>query len=81
MTEAGLDVTEASHGYTDELDLDHVVGGVCSALPVHRLPLPEQRAASADQVRAATAPYAPFAEHVCVRMLLGRRPEPRISGS
>jgi AMP nucleosidase len=74
MTETGLDVTEARYDYTDDLDLDHLIGGVYSALPVHKLPPPGQRAAFADQVRSAVAPHAPFTELVCVRMLFGRRP-------
>lgn len=73
MTEAGLDVTETRYDYTGELDLDHLVGGVYSAMP---LPLPEQRAAFADQIRRAVTPYAPFTEPVPVRMLLGRRAQP-----
>ncbi len=73
MAEAGLDVTETRHDYTDELDLDRVVGGVYSALPVHRLPPPDQRPAFADQIRSAVAPHAPFMEPVPVRVLLGRR--------
>jgi trans-aconitate methyltransferase len=71
MTEAGLEVTETRYDYTDELDLDHLVGGIHSAMP---LPPPDQRAAFADQIRRAVAPYAPFTEPVLVRMLLGRRP-------
>ncbi len=73
MTEAGLDVTETSHDYTDELDLDHLVGGVYSAIPAQRLPPPGQRTAFAGQIRRAVAPHAPFTEHVPVKMLLGRR--------
>ena len=72
MTEAGLDVTEVSHEYTDELDLDHLIGGVYSALPAQRLPAPEERTAFADQIRRAVIPHAPFTEPVPVRMLLGR---------
>jgi hypothetical protein len=60
--------------YTDVLDLDHLIGGVYSALPVHQLPPPGQRTGFADQIRGAVAPHAPFTEHVPVRMLLGRRP-------
>ena len=75
MTEAGLDVTEARYDYTDELDLDRLVGGVYSALPAERLPPPDQRAAFADQIRRAVAERAPFTEPVPVRMLLGRRPQ------
>jgi trans-aconitate methyltransferase len=74
MAEAGLDVTETSYAYTGELDLDHLIGGVYSALPVQKLPPPDQRTAFADQIRRAVAPHAPFTEPVPVRMLLGRRP-------
>ncbi len=76
MTEAGLDVTEIRYDYTDELDFDHLVGGVFSALPAQRLPPPGQRAAFADQIRRAVTPHAPFIEPVPVRMLIGRVPEP-----
>ena len=76
MIRAGLEVTEASYDYTDELDLDHVVGALCSAIPAQRLPPPHQRAAFADQVRRAVAPHAPFSEPVPVRMLFGRRTRP-----
>jgi trans-aconitate methyltransferase len=76
MTEAGLDVTEIQYDYIDELDLDHFVGGVYSALPAQRLPRPDQRTAFADQIRRAVAPHAPFTEPVPVRMLLGRRKPP-----
>jgi hypothetical protein len=73
MTEAGLEVGETRYEYTDELDLDHIVGGVYSALPAERLPPPDQRAAFADQIRRAVARHAPFTEPVPVRLLLGRR--------
>jgi ubiquinone/menaquinone biosynthesis C-methylase UbiE len=76
MTEAGLDVAESRYEYTDELDLDRIVGGVYSALPAERLPPPDQRAAFAAQIREAVAAHAPFTEPVPVRMLLGRRRSP-----
>jgi ubiquinone/menaquinone biosynthesis C-methylase UbiE len=72
MTEAGLSVTEIRYDYTDELDFDHLVGGVYSALPAQRLPPPDQRKAFAARIHRAVAPHAPFTEHVLVRMLLGR---------
>jgi trans-aconitate methyltransferase len=75
MTEAGLDVLETRYDYTEQLDLDHVVGGVYSALPAQRLPPPDQRTAFADQIRRSLAPHAPFTEPVTVRMLLGRGPQ------
>ena len=69
MTAAGFEVTETSFEYTDELDLDHLMGGLYSAM---RQPPPDQRAAFAEQVRRAVAPHERFAEAVLVRMLLGR---------
>jgi trans-aconitate methyltransferase len=72
MTAAGFEVTEASFEYADDLDLEHLVGSLYSALPVQRLPPPDQRAAFADQVRRAVAPHEQFTEPIRVRMLLGR---------
>jgi trans-aconitate methyltransferase len=72
MTEAGFDVTEASHDYASELDLDHIIGGLYSAMSPATLPAPDQRAAFADRLREVLAPHAPFIEQVPVRMLLGR---------
>ncbi len=74
MTDAGLGVTETCYDYTSDLDLDHLVGSLYSAIPAQQLPPPDQRTAFADQIRRAVAPHAPFTEHVPVRMLLGRRP-------
>jgi ubiquinone/menaquinone biosynthesis C-methylase UbiE len=72
MTAAGFEVTEASFEYTDDLDLDYLIGGLYSALPVQRLPPPDQRAAFAERVRRSVAPRERFTEPVRVRMLLGR---------
>ena len=74
MTDAGLGVTETCYDYTSDLDLDHLVGSLYSAIPAQQLPPPDLRTAFADQIRRAVAPHAPFTEHVPVRMLLGRRP-------
>jgi trans-aconitate methyltransferase len=74
MTGAGLDVTEIRYDYTSELDLDHLVGSLYSAIPAKQRPPADQRTAFADQIRRAVAPHAPFTEHVPVRMLLGQRP-------
>lgn len=71
MTGAGLHVTEIIHSYTDELDLDHVVGGIYSALG-QKLPPPGQRTDFAAGIGRAVAPYAPFIEQVPVRILAGR---------
>jgi SAM-dependent methyltransferase len=72
MTAAGLEVTETRYDYTGELDFEHLLGGLYSALPAQRLPPPAQRPAFAAQVRHAVAPHAPFTEHVPVKTLLGR---------
>ena len=69
LTAAGFEVTDASFEYTGELDLDHLIGGLYSAM---RLPPPDQRPAFAEQVRRAVAPHERFTEPVLVRMLLGR---------
>jgi trans-aconitate methyltransferase len=72
LTAAGLKVTESSIEYTGDLDLAHLIGSIYSAIPVHRLPPPDERAAFADQVRRAVAPEQRFTEPVRVRMLLGQ---------
>jgi hypothetical protein len=73
MTAAGFDVTEASFECTDDLDLEHLVGSLCSALPVQRLPPPDQRGAFTGRVRRAVSPHKRFTEPVGMRMLLGQR--------
>jgi hypothetical protein len=80
MTAAGFEVTESSFDYTDDLDLDHLVGSLYSALQVQRLPPPDQRPAFTEQVRRVVAPQERFSEPVRVRMLLGRRLVSRMSG-
>jgi len=74
MAAAGLELTEASHDYATELDLDHVIGALYSAMSPKTLPAPEQRAAFTDQLGAALAPHAPFIEQVPVRILLAQLP-------
>jgi SAM-dependent methyltransferase len=74
MTAAGFDVTETRFDYTDDLDLDHLVGSLYSAMP---LPPPDQRPGFTEQVRRALAPQERFSEPVRVRMLLGRPSQPR----
>jgi SAM-dependent methyltransferase len=71
MTAAGFDVTETSFDYTDDLDLDHLVGTLYSALPAQRLPPPDRRPAFTEQVRRAVAPQERFTDPVQVQMLLG----------
>ncbi|MCE6994083.1 methyltransferase domain-containing protein [Saccharothrix sp. S26] len=70
---AGFDVDVRAIDYTDTLDVESVVGGVLSALPVDRLPSPAERPAFAERVRQALEPHAPFTEHVRVTVLTGRR--------
>lgn len=72
LTAVGFDVTEATFEYTDDLDLDHLVGSLYSALPSQRLPPPDQRAALAEKICRAVAPHERFTEPVRVSMLLGR---------
>jgi len=72
ITAAGFEVTDASFEYTDDLDLDQLVGSLYSALPLQRLPPPDQRAVFTEQIRRAVAPHERFTEPVLVRMLLGR---------
>jgi hypothetical protein len=59
--------------YVASLDMDQLVGGVCSAMG-SRMPTASQRAAFANQVRAAVAPQDCFCESVHVAALVGTRP-------
>lgn len=72
LASAGFDVLATAIDYTAELDLGQLVGGICSALPVTRLPAAEQRPAFAEQIRRALAPGERFSEHVHVAILAGR---------
>jgi SAM-dependent methyltransferase len=69
---AGFEVLAMAVDYTDELDLDQLVGGVYPALPVTRLPAPEQRQAFVEQIRSAVAPHQLFREPVHVAILARR---------
>ncbi len=69
---AGFDVDETSVDYTDEMNLEQVVGGVYSAFSVDQLPAPDQRPKFAEQVRRAVQPETRFREHIRVTMLTGR---------
>jgi hypothetical protein len=72
LTAAGFQPRETSVDYAATLDLDHVVGGVYSALSVNQLPAPADRPEFAERVRRAVAPHAPFTEDVHVVILTGR---------
>lgn len=69
MTAAGFEVTDASFEYTDELDLDHRIGGLYSAMrlppPISARPSPSRSAAPWHRLSGSPSP-------VLVRMLLGR---------
>lgn len=70
---AGFEVGRSRFDYTDELDLDRIVGGVYSALPVDLLPPLEQRSYFAKQVGRALEEHAPYLEDVRVTVLSGQR--------
>ncbi len=72
LVAAGFEPSETRVDYTDELDLDQIVGGIYSALPVDRLPAPDQRPLFAERIRHELERYAPFTEHIRVTMLIGR---------
>jgi SAM-dependent methyltransferase len=72
LAAAGYEVLSAAFDYVAELDLDQLVGGVLSALPVTRLPAADQRQAFAEQIRLAVAPHQHFSEPVHVAILAGR---------
>jgi SAM-dependent methyltransferase len=72
LAAAGYDVLSAAFDYHAELDLDQLVGGIFSALPVTRLPPPDQRPAFAEQIRSAVAPHEHFTERVHIAILAGR---------
>jgi trans-aconitate methyltransferase len=84
LAAAGFDVSETSIEYTDELDLEHLVGGIYSALPVQQLPPPDQRTVFAEQVRRAVQPHERFTEQVRVTLVYGHagrgRPGPATTG-
>ncbi len=72
LTEAGYEVSVTTIDYTDELDTDQIIGGVYSAIPVERLPTPEQRPHFAEQLRDTLQPHQPFTEQVQVTILTGQ---------
>lgn len=69
---AGFDVSSTAVDYVAELNLEQLIGGVYSALPVDQLPAPDQRLDFAEQVRAALGPHDQFSEPVHVAIVVGR---------
>ncbi|ONI89405.1 SAM-dependent methyltransferase [Saccharothrix sp. ALI-22-I] len=73
LVAAGFQVDLHRVDYVDTPDLESIVGGVLSALPVDRLPPLAERPDFTDRLRRALEPHAPFTEHVPVTVLTGRR--------
>lgn len=71
LAAAGFTVSQHAVEYTDQIDLDHVLGGVYSAFSAAQLPAPDQRQVLADRVRQALHPHDRVTEHVRVALLLG----------
>lgn len=71
MEAAGFTTEVVRIGYSATLDLEQIVGGVYSALPVDKLPPAEDRPAFAQQLRRALPARSHFSEQVRVTMLLG----------
>jgi hypothetical protein len=67
-------VHQRSMDYTGELDFAALIGGLYSAMPPHRLPPPERRAAVAAHIRDAVGGATRFTEQVHVAALIGYRP-------
>ena len=72
LTAAGYDVVATYVDYTDELTAEQIIGGVWSALPVDRLPTPEERPDFAARLRHTLEPHLPFTERIRVTTLIGR---------
>jgi hypothetical protein len=68
---AGAPIGDVAH--TTETDLDHLIGGVYSALSIDQLPAAQQHPHFADQIRRALHPARHLSEHVRVAMLVGRK--------
>jgi len=67
-------VHQQSVGYSGELDLAQLIGGLYSAMPPRLLPPPDRRAAFAAHIRAAVGGATRFTEQVQVTALIGYRP-------
>lgn len=71
MRAAGFDVTEIVSEYCGELDLEHIVGGVYSAMSPDQLPTPDRREAFAAHIARASPKGEPFVELVRVAAMIG----------
>ncbi|GLW90653.1 class I SAM-dependent methyltransferase [Actinokineospora globicatena] len=71
LSAAGLTVSRSAVTYTGELTLPDIVGGIYSALPVHRLPTQENRALLECRIDKALTGFGPFPEVVQVTTLVG----------
>jgi hypothetical protein len=71
MRATGFDVSEVVSEYSDELDLDHIVGGVYSAMSPDQIPPPDRRDAFAEFISRALPNDEPFVEVVRVAALIG----------
>jgi hypothetical protein len=72
LATAGFEVSSTGVDYVAELNLEQLVGGVYSALPVDKLPDPGQRPGFAERARAAIGPHDQFSEPVHVAIIIGR---------
>ncbi|WP_037305895.1 class I SAM-dependent methyltransferase [Amycolatopsis orientalis] len=73
LAAAGFTTGETDVEYEDEIDLEHLVGAVYSAMPEDLLPKPDERAGFEERLSVAVSPYAPFVEPVRVRVVSGRK--------
>ena len=71
MRAAGFEVSEVVSEYRGELDLDHIVGGVYSAMSPDQIPPPDRREAFAEFISQALPDGEPFVEVVRVAALIG----------
>jgi hypothetical protein len=72
LAAAGFEVSDACVAYSDDLDLDHLVGGMLSAFSIRTLPPPDERRRFSDGISEALGD-GPFTEDVRVGLIFGRR--------
>jgi SAM-dependent methyltransferase len=72
LAAAGLTVSETVIEYTDDLDLEHLIGGMLSTFSERTLPVGEARDRFAEGIHKALGD-GPFPEPVRVGLMLGRR--------